>query len=39
VTRAALADDVRRLHEQLSLTTVMVTHDVAEAVLLADGSW
>ena len=36
VTRVALADDVRRLHDQLALTTVMVTHDIAEAVLLAD---
>ena len=36
VTRTALADDVRRLHDQLSLTTVMVTHDIAEAVVLAD---
>jgi osmoprotectant transport system ATP-binding protein len=36
VTRDALADDVRRLHDQLGLTTVMVTHDIAEAVLLAD---
>jgi osmoprotectant transport system ATP-binding protein len=36
VTRAALADDVRRLHEQLGLTTVMVTHDIGEALLLAD---
>ncbi|WP_165185747.1 ATP-binding cassette domain-containing protein [Caulobacter soli] len=36
VTRVALADDVRRLHDQLRLTTVMVTHDIAEAVLLAD---
>jgi osmoprotectant transport system ATP-binding protein len=36
VTRVALADDVRRLHDELSLTTVMVTHDIAEAVLLAD---
>lgn len=36
VTRVALADDVRRLHEALSLTTVMVTHDVGEALLLAD---
>ncbi|USQ97199.1 ATP-binding cassette domain-containing protein [Caulobacter sp. RL271] len=36
VTRVALADDVRRLHETLSLTTVMVTHDVGEALLLAD---
>jgi osmoprotectant transport system ATP-binding protein len=36
VTRVALADDVRGLHDQLALTTVMVTHDIAEAVLLAD---
>jgi osmoprotectant transport system ATP-binding protein len=36
VTRVALGDDVRGLHEQLGLTTVMVTHDIAEAVLLAD---
>lgn len=36
VTRTALADDVRHLHDQLSLTTVMVTHDIAEAVLLTD---
>ncbi|MBO9559673.1 MAG: ABC transporter ATP-binding protein [Caulobacter sp.] len=36
VTRAVLSDDVRRLHDQLHLTTVMVTHDIAEAVLLAD---
>ncbi|MBU4433816.1 MAG: ABC transporter ATP-binding protein [Alphaproteobacteria bacterium] len=36
VTRVALADDVRRLHETLNLTTVMVTHDVGEALLLAD---
>jgi osmoprotectant transport system ATP-binding protein len=36
VTRIGLADDVRRLHDQLGLTTVMVSHDIAEAVLLAD---
>ena len=36
VTRVALADDVRALHDQLGLTTVMVTHDVGEALLLAD---
>nr|WP_295106540.1 ABC transporter ATP-binding protein [uncultured Caulobacter sp.] len=36
VTRTALADDVRALHDQLGLTTVMVTHDVGEALLLAD---
>ncbi len=36
MTREALGNDVRALHEQLALTTVMVTHDMAEAVLLAD---
>ncbi|PVM90259.1 ABC transporter ATP-binding protein [Caulobacter radicis] len=36
ITRQALGDDVRRLHDALELTTVMVTHDVAEALLLAD---
>jgi osmoprotectant transport system ATP-binding protein len=36
VTRVALAEDVRRLHEALGLTTVMVTHDVGEALLMAD---
>ena len=36
VTRDALGEDYRRLHERLGLTTVMVTHDMQEAVLLAD---
>jgi osmoprotectant transport system ATP-binding protein len=36
ITRDALAQDYRALHEALGLTTVMVTHDVLEAVLLAD---
>lgn len=36
LTRDALGTDVRALHERLGLTTVMVTHDMAEAVLLAD---
>jgi osmoprotectant transport system ATP-binding protein len=36
LTREALGADCRRLHDQLGLTTVMVTHDMAEAVLLAD---
>jgi osmoprotectant transport system ATP-binding protein len=36
VTRDALGRDYRALHEALGLTTVMVTHDVWEAVLLAD---
>jgi osmoprotectant transport system ATP-binding protein len=36
VTRDTLGRDYRALHEQLGLTTVMVTHDVLEALLLAD---
>jgi len=36
LTRDALGSDYRALHEKLGLTTVMVTHDMAEAVLLAD---
>jgi len=36
VTRDALGRKVRELHETLGLTTVMVTHDMAEALLLAD---
>ncbi len=36
VTRAALGDAVHALHSRLGLTTIMVTHDMAEALLLAD---
>jgi osmoprotectant transport system ATP-binding protein len=36
VTRLELGDAYRALHDRLGLTTVMVTHDVQEAVLLAD---
>ncbi len=36
VTRDALGTECRRLHESMRLTTVMVTHDILEAVLLAD---
>ena len=36
LTRDALGADYRALHERLGLTTVMVTHDMAEAALLAD---
>ncbi len=36
VTRDALGGEYRQLHEQLGLTTLMVTHDITEAVLLAD---
>ncbi len=36
LTRDALGAEYRRLHERMGLTTLMVTHDVLEAVLLAD---
>lgn len=36
VTRDTLGADYRMLHARLGLTTVMVTHDMSEAVLLAD---
>lgn len=36
LTRDALGEDYRRLHRELGLTTIMITHDMAEAVLLAD---
>ena len=36
LTRDALGDDYRRLHDQLGLTTVMITHDTSEAVFLSD---
>ena len=36
LTRDQLGADYRALHERLGLTTVMVTHDMGEAVLLAD---
>jgi osmoprotectant transport system ATP-binding protein len=35
-TRDALTRDYRKLHDTLGLTSVMITHDVIEAVLLAD---
>lgn len=36
VTRDALGTQYRSLHDRMGLTTLMVTHDVLEAVLLAD---
>ena len=36
VTRDNLGQSYRALHEKLGLTTIMVTHDMAEALLLAD---
>jgi osmoprotectant transport system ATP-binding protein len=36
LTRDALGRDYRGLHEKLGITTVMITHDLTEAALLAD---
>jgi osmoprotectant transport system ATP-binding protein len=36
ITRDAIGSAYRALHDALGLTTIMVTHDVLEAVLLAD---
>jgi osmoprotectant transport system ATP-binding protein len=36
VTRDELGRACRRLHDELGLTTIMVTHDISEALLLAD---
>ena len=36
LTRDGLGRDYRALHDALGLTTVMVTHDMGEAILLAD---
>jgi osmoprotectant transport system ATP-binding protein len=36
ISRDGIAETCRRLHDSLGLTTVMVTHDVNEALLMAD---
>ena len=36
VTRDSLGRAYRDLHDRLGLTTLMVTHDISEALLLAD---
>jgi osmoprotectant transport system ATP-binding protein len=36
ITRDAVGSTYRRLHDQLGFTTLMVTHDIQEAILLAD---
>lgn len=36
LTRDALGDEFRALHDKLKLTTIMITHDMTEAILLAD---
>jgi osmoprotectant transport system ATP-binding protein len=36
LTRDALGEDYRTVHRKLALTTIMITHDMTEALLLAD---
>ena len=36
ITRDALGQDCKRLHRELGFTTVLITHDMLEALLLAD---
>jgi osmoprotectant transport system ATP-binding protein len=36
LTRDALGEDFRALHDDLGLTTIMITHDITEALVLAD---
>jgi osmoprotectant transport system ATP-binding protein len=36
LTRDSLGEDFRSLHNKLGLTTIMITHDMTEAMLLAD---
>jgi osmoprotectant transport system ATP-binding protein len=36
LTRDQVTEDYRRLHDTLGLTSVMITHDMLEAVLIAD---
>jgi osmoprotectant transport system ATP-binding protein len=36
ITRAALQGELRTIHRELGLTTIMVTHDLIEALTLAD---
>jgi osmoprotectant transport system ATP-binding protein len=36
LTRDAVGSAYRALHDRLGLTTIMVTHDVEEAILLSD---
>jgi osmoprotectant transport system ATP-binding protein len=36
ITRVALQGELRRIHRELALTTLLVTHDMVEALVLAD---
>jgi len=36
LTRVAMQDEFRRIHDRLGLTTLLVTHDMTEALLMAN---
>jgi osmoprotectant transport system ATP-binding protein len=36
ITRAELQDEFRRIQKEMQLTVIMVTHDMTEALLMAD---
>jgi len=36
LTRVAMQDELRRIHRELGLTSILVTHDMVEAMALAD---
>ena len=36
ITRESLAKSYRGIHDKLGLTTIMVTHDISEALIMAD---
>ena len=36
ITRASLQGELRRIHDELGLTSLLVTHDLVEALTLAD---
>jgi osmoprotectant transport system ATP-binding protein len=36
ITRVALQGELRRIHDELGLTSLLVTHDMVEAITLAD---
>ncbi len=36
ITRAGLQEEFRRIQQELQLTVVLVTHDITEAMLMAD---
>jgi osmoprotectant transport system ATP-binding protein len=36
LTRVTLQDELRRIHRELELTSILVTHDMVEAMVLAD---